>query len=379
MSKNLVVCCDGTNNEIASDATNVLRLYRLLVRDPSQIAFYDSGVGTVASADRVTTWGRNISKRLDSAMGLSIRHHFLKAYRFLSRHYEPGDRIYLFGFSRGAYTARAVAGAIYNFGLLRPELAGLEDLVWAIYSGENNKPGARFAAAPVFKKAFGIEDLQAQAQRHAIPIHGVGVWDTVSAFGTISDQRTLPNTARNPNIVHIRHALAIDEQRSMFQANLFRPDSPPAGATFKQVWFAGVHSDVGGGYAEAEGTLSKVSLNWMLDEFIPLGLQIDANQRQHLLNNAHGKHPPANPFGEIHNSLVGNWHVLEMLPQRRYSAAKEGQAWHGPNLWRPRPIVSYDPSIPPTLHQSVIDRRNNPTAKYAPPNLPQPGAYTIEP
>lgn len=384
MPKKLVVCCDGTNNEIAGDATNVLRLYRMLVRDKEQIAFYDSGVGTLAHPDRITSWGRSVSRLFDSAMGLSIQHHFLNAYRFLSRHYEPGDEIYLFGFSRGAYTARAVAGAIRMFGLLRPELQGLEDLVWAIYSGENNLPASRFAAAPVFRKTFGIADPSAEeeSQRFSVKIHCVGVWDTVSAFGTISDQRTLPNTADNPAIVHVRHALSIDERRSIFQANLFRPKDRTQHGSFKQVWFAGVHSDVGGGYPEATGTLSKVSLNWMLNEVIQLGLKIDPAMRQHLMNDAKAKHPPADPLGQIHESLEKGWHLLEVVPQRRYQASKDGLSWQCPNFWRHRKIVEFDGDgrpIQPTLHQSVLDRKNSADAKYSPRNLPSPGDYLVEP
>lgn len=384
MPKKLVVCCDGTNNEIAGDATNVLRLYRMLVRDKEQIAFYDSGVGTLAHPDRITSWGRSISRLFDSAMGLSIRQHFLKAYRFLTRHYEPGDEIYLFGFSRGAYTARAVAGAIRMFGLLRSELEGLEDLVWAIYSGENNLPASRFAAAPVFRKSFGVESLNSEVDsgRFSVKIHCVGVWDTVSAFGTISDLRTLPHTSDNPAISHVRHALAIDERRSIFQANLFRPKDRTQHDSFKQVWFAGVHSDVGGGYPEATGTLSKVSLNWMLDEVIPLGLKIDPDQRKHLMNNPRDRHPTADPLGTIHESLEKGWHLLEVVPQRRYSSSRDGLRWHCPNFWRRRTVAEFDGGgepIKPTLHQSVLDRRDCATSKYSPGNLPFAGNYFVEP
>lgn len=121
MSRNPVDCCDGTNHEVAGDATNVLRLYRMQVRDSQQMAVYDGGVGTVPNADRMTPWGRSVSRLFDGAMGLSMRHHFLNAYRFIVRHYQTGDRIFLIGFSRGADTARAVARAIHMFGVLRPE------------------------------------------------------------------------------------------------------------------------------------------------------------------------------------------------------------------------------------------------------------------
>jgi uncharacterized protein (DUF2235 family) len=376
MPKNLVVFCDGTNNEIAGDASNVLRLYRMLVRDSAQIAYYDAGVGTIAHPDRISAWGRIASRLFDAAMGLSIRQHFLKAYRFLVRYYQPGDQIYLFGFSRGAYTVRALAGAIHRFGLIRPELEGIEDIVWAIYSGENKDVRDRFAAANRFKKAFGVVNSANEGTDHRafdIPIHFMGVWDTVSAFGAITDLRTLPNTADNPSIEHIRHAVAIDERRSMFQANFFRPKVRGQHASFKEVWFAGVHSDVGGGYSESDGTLSKVSLNWMLREVTKLGLRIDSQQEQHLMNGGKA-HPPADSLGRIHESLKGKWHLLELLPQRRYDAAAEGRRWHWPNFWRRRTITSEfdtnDQLIAPAVHDSVIERLQHSESNYKPRNLP---------
>ena len=392
MSRNLVVCCDGTNNEVAGDATNVLRLYRMLVRDEQQIAFYDGGVGTIPNADRITGWGRGISLGFDSAMGLSIRHHFLNAYRFIVRHYQPGDKIFLVGFSRGAYTARAVAGAIQMFGVLRPELEDLSELLWATYSGENPKSVAKFQGGAVFRKAFAVKNSSSGivAGETGVKVHCVGVWDTVSAFGTVWDMRSLPFTEHNPSIQHVRHAMAIDEHRSMFAAKPFIPKDRQQHTSFKQVWFAGVHSDIGGGYPELsesrppvqEAALSKVSLEWMLRELIALNLKIDPVQREHLMNDL-PKHPPADPLGLRHESLEKQWHLLELVPQRRYSAASEGSAWHCPNLWRRRTIpVERDQQgvvIGPVVHQSVIDRMNSgtdwtqcgkQTRPYDPKNLP---------
>src|SRR2546425_222066 len=112
MAKNIVICCDGTNNEIVGNQTNVLRLFRMLVHDSSQIASYDAGVGT--KADPTAQWPlrRLIRKRLDSAIGESIRANVLEGYRFLMEHWMEEDSIFLFGFSRGAYTVRALAAMI---------------------------------------------------------------------------------------------------------------------------------------------------------------------------------------------------------------------------------------------------------------------------
>src|SRR5688500_17454032 len=113
MPRNIVVCCDGTGNEIASHETNVLRLYRALERDEGQLTFYDPGVGTLADPMALTRWRKFVQRKLDATIGRSLCQNFSDAYRFVSRNYQEGDQIYLFGFSRGAYTARAVAGAIH--------------------------------------------------------------------------------------------------------------------------------------------------------------------------------------------------------------------------------------------------------------------------
>src|SRR5262245_66460078 len=134
MPKNIVVCCDGTDNEIATDSTNVLRLFRMLERDHRQVAYYDGGVGTLVDPAAISTVRKYFSRRLDAAIGLRVRENVIAAYRFLARTYEPGDRLYFFGFSRGAYTVRAVAGLIHFLGLVRPELENLATLAWAVYA-----------------------------------------------------------------------------------------------------------------------------------------------------------------------------------------------------------------------------------------------------
>tara|TARA_R110002167_G_scaffold366222_1_gene593825 strand:+ start:14908 stop:15708 length:801 start_codon:yes stop_codon:yes gene_type:complete len=266
VSKNIILCCDGTTNEIATESTNVLRFYRCLVRNDSLIVYYDCGVGVISNTDRISQRGRRLSRTLDSAMGHSIREHVVEAYRFLVKYYEPGDQIYLVGFSRGPYAARGIAGMIYFLGLLRPELEHLAEMAWSVYSGENidHTISMRFQGGNRFKKCFCINEK--------VMIHFVGVWDTVSSFGWINDLRTLPHTANNSQIKHIRHAVAIDEHRAMFRVNHFRPESNHQHETIKEVWFSGCHCDVGGGYPEVTGALSKISLEWMLREGESCGL-----------------------------------------------------------------------------------------------------------
>src|SRR5262249_43132931 len=146
-------------------------------------------------------------------------------------------------------------------------------------------------------------------------IHFVGAWDTVSSFGWIWNFRTLPYTATNPSILHIRHALAIDERRAAFPANLFFPKDEQK-PNCKQVWFAGVHADVGGGYPEKEATLAKVPLAWMLREAEGLGLLLNPDQRKYLMDSE--DKPPPDPCGPVHESLAGFWRAMEFLPRRAW-------------------------------------------------------------
>ncbi len=349
-----MVCCDGTDNEVATDSTNVLRLFRMLERDPRQVAYYDAGVGTLVDPAAISVARKFLSRRLDAAIGLRVRENVIAAYRFLVSTYQAGDQIYLFGFSRGAYTVRAVAGLIHFLGLLRPELEHLANLAWAIYANEAQvyQVSQRFAGGNRVNRCFGVTTRP--------QIHFLGAWDTVSSFGWFWNFQTLPHTATNTSITHFRHALAIDERRACFPANLYFPKNAQQ-ATCKQVWFAGVHSDVGGGYPEKEAALSKVSLGWMIREAEPLGLLVNSAQRQYLMDSKN--RPPPDPCGPIHESLAGFWKAMEYLPRRSWNDQAKRMCWQGPHRGRRRPI---EPGS--VLHASVLQRMNR--TDYSPGNLP---------
>jgi hypothetical protein len=180
------------------------------------------------------------------------------------------------------------------------------------------------------------------------------------------DFQTLPYTADNPSIVHIRHALAIDERRACFPANLFFPQ-PPQQPQCKQVWFAGVHADVGGGYPEEQAALAKVPLAWMLREAEGLGLLLNATQRAYLMDSK--DKPPPDPCGPIHESLAGLWRVLECIPRRSWGGDARRMRWQGPHLGRRRSIKPGS-----VLHASVLERMSR--IGYAPANLPK--EYGVE-
>jgi len=358
--RNIVVCCDGTDNAVAAESTNVLRLFCMLERDQRQVAYYDGGVGTLVDAAAISGVRKYLSRRLDAAIGFQIRENVIAAYRFLALNYQPGDRIYLFGFSRGAYTVRAVAGLIRFLGLLRPELENLAPLAWAIYANEGQayEVSQRFAGGNRFNRNFGITPKP--------PIHFLGAWETVSSYGWFWDFRTLPHTAVNPSITHFRHALAIDERRAGFPAYLYVPREEQQ-PNCKQVWFAGVHADVGGGYREEEATLAKVPLAWMIREAEALGLLVNAAERQYLMDSKNK--PPPDPFGPMHESLNGLWMPMEFLPRRSWNDKAKQMRWQRPNRGRRRRI---EPGS--VLHVSVLERMKQPG--YSPDNLPS--EYGVE-
>jgi uncharacterized protein (DUF2235 family) len=327
----------------------------MLGRDPRQIAYYDAGVGTLVDPAAISSYRKCLSRRLDAAIGMRVRENVIAAYRFLARTYQPGDQIYLFGFSRGAYTARALAGLIQFLGLVLPEQENLAFLAWSLFANEAHayQISRRFAGGNRFNRSFGVPEKPA--------IHFVGVWDTVSSFGWIWDYKTLPHTTINPSITHFRHAMAIDERRALFPVSLFRP-KPSQESNCKQVWFAGSHGDVGGGYPEAESMNAKVSLAWMLREAETHGLHINDTERNYLMNSK--DKPGPDPCGPIHDALIGYWKLMEYLPRRSWNGKAEGMRWQGPHLGRRRLI---DAGC--VVHASVMKRMHE--ASYSPPNLPK--------
>ncbi|HEX9931637.1 MAG TPA: DUF2235 domain-containing protein [Allosphingosinicella sp.] len=360
--KNIVVLCDGTGNEVLGDLSNVLKLFRIVRKDARQRVYYDPGVGTVGEDDE---WRRRMQKLkgvFGLATGAGLDDNVLEAYRFLANVYEKGDRIYLFGFSRGAYTVRALAGFIHMIGLLRPDQVNIADYALTAYkrSGHRHEKVQRAAVrnaiaglladrspepagdrqgdgeSPDHKGfeaawAFG----RATAARH-VTIHFVGVWDTVASMvvpnGLTFQLRTLPFTRRNPSVRAFRHAMAIDERRRMFRLNRWDEGQPFVKNPFatpepeildqdcEQLWFCGVHSDVGGSYAEKESGLSKLPLIWMVEEAKKQGLRTNEAMFKHLAcgiprEGATHEYVPPDPCGPMHVSLKGFWKFLEIIPK----------------------------------------------------------------
>lgn len=292
--KRLVICCDGTWNRAdqASNGqpcpTNVIKLaYRVAKHDGAipQIVFYDQGVGT----------GNVVDKFSGGAFGDGLEDNVYDAYRFLIANYEPGDEIFLFGFSRGAFTARSIGGLIRKCGILaRGAVAEYRSAV-DLYRNKSVAPAD--ATAVQFRTAYSC------GAESGIPIKCIGVWDTVGALGiplrglrwlTRRDQ-TFYDTELSGSVEYGFHALAIDEHRAPFEPTLWMEKKKP-GQTIEQSWFPGVHSDVGGGYPE--NALSDITLGWMIDKARLAGLAFDQEVlAEHVL--------APDPKGTLHDSRTG--------------------------------------------------------------------------
>ncbi len=346
-SKNIVICCDGTSNGPTRHRTNVFKLWLTLERSDRQVVFYDPGVGTLANPARLTTLGKKISRAIDLATGTGLRQNVIEAYEFLMDFYEPSDQVYLFGFSRGAYTVRALAGMIEMCGLLSPGAKNFVPHLWHIYSNEERH---RTSFEKRLKVGSEIRGLNQKPD-----IHLIGVWDTVSSWGFFFNFRSLPYTRKFKRVAHIRHAVAIDERRAAFRQNLFDPAGHP---DLHEVWFAGTHCDVGGGHPEEESGLAKIALEWMLGEATGLGLHVDRDKVDKLLGRANRKgrtqYAAPDPSAKLHESLKGPWRILEYIPRRVWSSQRKKKVWRA-NRGRRR----YFRAQGSTIHWSVGDRMRN--------------------
>jgi uncharacterized protein (DUF2235 family) len=368
MPRNIVVCCDGTGNQYGAANSNVVKLYWTLSAPEKQVAYYHPGVGTMGARNALTALGKSWTTARGLAFGYGLSENLADVYSFLMREFSPGDQIFIFGFSRGAYIARALCGILHMFGLLTAGNEALIPYMLRLYKSDD--PG-KFHIADGFKTTFCVDCKP----------YFLGVWDTVSSMGWILDPirvktGRLPYTATLPDIPIVRHAVSIDERRAFFRQNLIHEPVPPI-QNLKQVWFAGVHSDVGGSYAEEESGLSKIALRWMLCEAQSAGLLLDPQKVIDVLGGTIPYAPP-DPRATLHNSLRGFWWLGEFWPKRHfYSVPVPGQAapkWKSSirlNLARRRTIPEGA-----HLHQSVFDRmRDQP--EYRPKKLPQ--QYAVEP
>jgi len=261
--RRLVVCCDGTwNTADQKSPTNVTRFYDgvALVGDDGveQRSHYHPGVG-------VQWWDRLAG----GAFGVGLSEIVLDAYRWVVANFEPGDELYLIGFSRGAYTARSTAGLIRNCGVLRAAEFGRVREAYELYRRRDEESAPDRRQAQEFRTQYS----------HETRIRFVGVWDTVGALGVpfsgsalverVDERLQFHDTKLSSTVDHARQALAIDERRRPFAPAVW---APPASGDVprRQVWFPGVHSDVGGGYQDRQPP--DVTLRWMVEGAAEAGL-----------------------------------------------------------------------------------------------------------
>jgi uncharacterized protein (DUF2235 family) len=354
MSKNIVICIDGTGNEFGNTNSNVIKLYSTLIVDPDrQVVYYHPGLGTMGAPGALTKLAKWWTKLLGQAFGYGLSGALQDGYSFLMENYVDGDLVYIFGFSRGAYCARALAAMLHMYGLLHRGNEPLIPYVLRMFE-EKKKTEEDFALASTFKNTFS----------KTCKSHFVGVWDTVSSVGWIHDPFHLPYTAMNPDVQNGCHAISIDERRCAFRQNLWSAKTRQD-QDLKQVWFAGVHSDIGGGYPEQESGLAKISLKWMLDESRAKGLLVSQELEQRVLGVTDPSMSRPSCTGQLHKSLKGIWWGLEIFPRRFWDAKAVPQRirWKIP-LASPRPMAATS-----EVHPSVCDRILQ-DSTYRPPNLP---------
>jgi len=286
MSKNIVVCSDGTGNDYSGVPSNVRRVYSWLEQGSSrQIACYHPGVGTLPLPEGRTALGRWLRHVRELSFGAGVIPNVMSLYSYVMQLYEPGDRIFLFGFSRGAFTVRALAGMLHVCGLLRREDAHLVPFAAGLYQtseGRIKRERRKEGLSSTFDAAESTDharfDHEAGDFRRLVgrpcPVHFMGIFDTVKAYGWLYP-RSFPALRHNPSVERVRHAVSIDERRAFFKVTGWGQRHKEV----KEVWFAGDHSDVGGGHESGNSPLADATLRWMLGEATNHGLRLDRASR----------------------------------------------------------------------------------------------------
>src|SRR5262245_26561356 len=327
--KNVVICADGTGNSFGAQVSNVSRLVQLIdLNNPErQVAIYDQGIGTdpryvnavkeykdnerehrraltITDPPFRTWWLPTPVVRVAGlAIGYGLRRNVKELYTALAQCYEHGDSLYFFGFSRGAFTVRVLAGLLFRCGLLPKDAPDLDvkfERAYSLY-----KPHLEdFDAVATFK-----HDEHVRSPR----VSFLGIWDTVKSYGGIWPQ-SLPHLRHNPIVDTVRHALALDEQRSWFlptswggiDSDRMIDDPRYRAQDIVEIWFRGVHSDVGGGFDDDAAAM--IPLRWMLNEAKSGGLRLSQAGRDLAVSV-----DPECPT--LHESLTGGWLFTEYLPR----------------------------------------------------------------
>ncbi|RRQ20788.1 DUF2235 domain-containing protein [Thiohalobacter thiocyanaticus] len=333
MKKRIVICADGTWNRPEKDltqdfCTNVLKLARAIspigADGVPQQVFYDWGVGSYY--DPV----------VGGATGKGLHKNIMDDYRYIVQNYKPGDELYLFGFSRGAYTVRCLCGLINNVGIVTRPVAHMIQQAFDHYKN----PGRAYK--PDGKKSIEFREAHSHPSRS---VDFVGVWDTVGAMGIpisflglFDDKDEFYDTKLGRNVRMARHAMAIDERRIDFTPTVWQPRE---NMDIRQVWFAGAHSNVGGSYKpDTDGRiLSDIPLVWMVNEATRTGLSFESHLGQQI---------SGSPFATLHNSRRHFYRLrqehLRNLDHDKGEVlfhASVRQRFEGDPNYRPQNLVDY--------------------------------------
>ncbi len=337
MPKRLVICCDGTWNSpdqqqngvpCPSNVTKVaLCVAPADAKGIEQRVFYDKGVGT-GPFDRLR----------GGAFGWGIKKKIVEAYSFMVENYDSGDELFFFGFSRGAYTARSTFGLIRNSGLLKRECADKIEDAYDLYRRRDKASHPTQMESTLFRKSYS----------HEPGARFIGVWDTVGALGLpvskffkfLNYRWSFHDVQLSRWVDNAYQALAIDEKRKPFQPAVWEQNADAPGQVLEQVWFAGVHSNVGGSYANTG--LSDIALLWMVNKAEGCGLAFDRVQLNAMLK--------PDSLAMLNESLT--WYY------KLFSGA------YIRPIGRPIGVISNESAA-----STAVDRLNNPPSKYNPPNL----------
>lgn len=351
--RNLVVCLDGTRNEPENGCTNVVRIFDIAVKDAAQLVYYDPGVGTMGARSATTRAGKFLTQSFGTLLGHGIKDNIEEAYKFLMQTYRRGDRIFVFGFSRGAYTALALAGMLRTVGLLRPDAENLIPYALDMYAQAGKRAGAGtpddaafWKMRDEFDETFGNPDLPSRFDRQ---VHFLGIWDAVKTVGWLNlpvriQEAHWPFTRNVRGVATVRQALAIDEDRRPYGDYALEPRADDHPERVRQMWFAGVHSDVGGFYEDHR--LSDVALQWVAEEATAAGLSVDEEKFTHHVGvPPGGRLPDEHCLGKIHHH-PWFWYV----PGRRRRSIPTGHEVH-PSVLRRIELTRgtsdpYDPPLP---------------------------------
>jgi uncharacterized protein (DUF2235 family) len=303
--KRIITCSDGTwnrPNELEDGKavkTNVQKIFDFIekkdpVKNITQIKYYDEGIGAQ---------GNLLTRMLNGATGKGIDDNIKDIYKFICWNYEPGDEIYIFGFSRGAYTARSLAGLIRKCGIIKVNDLNLINNAYELYRDKDNGPQTGIAV-----------DFRKLNSHEVSSVKFIGVWDTVGALGIPLNifqwynkkRYAFYDTALSSIVEYAYHALAVDEKRKTFVPALWVKSQNNETREFKQVleqrWFAGVHSNVGGGYPDT--CLSDIALKWLFEKASDAGLYMDNRFRNSFVENCTAR---------LYNSSSG---IFSLLPKK---------------------------------------------------------------